>query len=88
MTASNPRPKIRTKRLAKDEGRVLVRAILALPTKLRHVFLLNRMAGLTYGQIGLRLGMDAEAVETALAAALVRLANRLARRKSSDKGSS
>ena len=52
---------------------VLVRAILKLPTRLRDVFLLNRMAGLTYSEIGLHLGIDPKAVETSLAAALVRL---------------
>tara|TARA_R110002051_G_scaffold128516_1_gene202206 strand:- start:215 stop:646 length:432 start_codon:yes stop_codon:yes gene_type:complete len=50
-----------------------MRAILQLPTGLREVFLLNRMAGMTHTEIGLHLGMAPKAVETSLAAALVRL---------------
>lgn len=64
-----------------NEKRVLVKAILRLPVNLRDVFLLHRMAGLSYGEIGLRLGMDSEAVEAALADALVWLAIRVAPRR-------
>lgn len=73
MTLSNLRPKSRRKVAAEDEGQVLVRAILNLPTRLRNVFLLNRMASMSYSQIGLHLGMSPEAVQASLAAALVRL---------------
>ncbi|MFH1554976.1 MAG: sigma-70 region 4 domain-containing protein [Pseudomonadota bacterium] len=59
--------------LAEDEGQVLVRRIMKLPTRLRDVFLLHRMAGMTYAEIGLHIGMTPKAVETSLAAALVRL---------------
>ena len=56
-----------------DYGEVLVRAILKLPARLRDVFLLHRMAGMTYIEIGLHLGMTPETVQASLAAALVRL---------------
>ena len=71
MTASKPRPKRRRERSSAD---VLRATILRLPTNLRDVFLLHRFGGLTYGEIGLRLGVTPEAVQAALAAALVRLA--------------
>lgn len=73
MTPSKPRPQPPRKAAAKDERQVLVRAILKLPTRLRDVFLLHRMAGMTYPEIGLHLGMTPKAVEISLAAALLRL---------------
>lgn len=73
MTPSKPRPQTRRKAAAEDERQVLVRAILKLPLDMRDVFLLHRMAGMTYAEIGLHLGTTPKAVETALAAALVRL---------------
>jgi DNA-directed RNA polymerase specialized sigma24 family protein len=73
MTPSKSRPQTRRKAAAKDESQVLLRAILNLPTRLRDVFLLNRMVGMTSPEIGLHLGMTPKAVETSLAAALVRL---------------
>lgn len=73
MTRAKPRPQTRRKAAPKDERQVLVRAILKLPTRLRDVFLLHRMAGMSYSDIGLHLGMTPKAVETSLAAALVRL---------------
>lgn len=60
-------------RHAKDGGRGFVREIVALPTELRDVFVLNRMTGMTYDEISSHLGIDPEAVQTRLAAALVRL---------------
>lgn len=71
MTAPKPRPK---RRRARSSADILRAAILRLPTNLRDVFLLHRFGGLTYGEIGLRLGITPEAVQAALAAALVRLA--------------
>jgi hypothetical protein len=73
MTPSNPRGKTRRKATVEDHEQVLVRAILKLPIRLRDVFLLHRMAGMTYSEIGLHLGMTPKAVETSLAAALVRV---------------
>lgn len=73
MTPSKPRRKTRGKVAVADERRVLVRAILKLPTRPRDVFLLHRMVGMSYSEIGLHLGMTPKAVETSLAAALVRL---------------
>ena len=73
MTPSKPRPKSRRKAVVEDDQPILVRAILKLPTRLRDVFLLHRMAGMSRSDIGLHLGMTPKAVETSLAAALVRL---------------
>ena len=73
MTLSKLRPKRRLKMAAEDEEQVLLRAILKLPTCLRDVFLLHRMAGMTYSEIGLHLGMTQETVQASLAAALLRL---------------
>jgi hypothetical protein len=73
MTPSTPQPKTRGKRPVEDDGQGLVRAILNLPTRLRDVFLLHRMVGMSYPEIGLHLGMTPEAVQASLAAALVRL---------------
>lgn len=73
MTPSTPQPKACRKGPAEDEGQRLVRAILKPPVRLRDVFLLHRMAGMTYSEIGLHLGMHPETVQALLAAALVRL---------------
>lgn len=73
MIPSTPRPQAGREATAEDEGQVLVRAILKLAIRLRDVFLLHRMAGMSYSDIGLHLGMTPKAVETSLAAALVRL---------------
>lgn len=75
---SKPRPQTRRRAATKDERQVLVRAILKLPIRLREVFLLHRMAGMSYSDIGLHLGMTPKAVETSLAAALVRLTRAVA----------
>lgn len=45
-----------------------------LPTNLRDVFVLHRFGGMTYEEIGLRLGIAPDAVQAAFVAALVRLA--------------
>lgn len=73
MTLSKPQPQTRRKAAAKDERQVLAQAIVKLPRDLRDVFLLHRMAGMSYSEIGLHLGMTPKAVETSLVAALVRL---------------
>lgn len=73
MTVVEPRSERLSGRRAKDEGRALTKAILRLPTDQRDVFLLNRMVGLTYNQISLHLGMEPQAVQATLTAALVGL---------------
>ena len=76
MSASRAPSRRRSSRPAKaDKQRVLVRAILRLPPDPRDVFLLHRMAGMSYEEIGLHLGMAPEAVRTSLVEALVVLAN-------------
>ena len=73
ITPSTPQPKARRKGPAQHDGQRLVRAILELPARLRDGFLLHRMAGMTYPEIGLHLGMTPETVQASLADALVRL---------------
>lgn len=51
-----------------------MRAILRLPPDPRDVFLLHRMAGMSYEEIGMRLDIAPEVVQTKLAGALVSLA--------------
>ncbi|WP_370651957.1 RNA polymerase sigma factor [Brevundimonas sp.] len=70
MKPPKPRPK---RRRARSYDEVLRAAILRLPTNQRDVFVLHRFAGLTYGEIGLRLGLTPEAVQARFAAAMVRL---------------
>lgn len=55
------------------ERRVLVRAIRKLPRRPRDVFVLHRFASMPLEQIAKALGVEKEAVEVRLAAALVRL---------------
>lgn len=57
-----------------EQKRALAQAVLQLPTDLRDVFLLNRMAGLSYEEIGKRLGIERAIVELYLAEALARIA--------------
>lgn len=64
---------IRRRRRQPDEQRILAKAILRLPADLRDVFLLHRMAGLSYEQIGEHLGMERDAVQARLAEALARI---------------
>ena len=71
MTAPKPRAK---RRRVRGSAHVLKAAILRLPTNLRDVFVLHRFAGLTYVEIGLRLGLTPEAVQARFADALGRLA--------------
>lgn len=72
MTVLKPRPNHHSRRRVKDDD-ALTRAILRLPTDLRDVFLLHRMVGMTYDQIGLHMGMEPGAVQAALSVAMVRL---------------
>lgn len=76
MGASKPPSRRRSSRPANaDKQRALVQAILRLPPVPRDVFLLHRMAGMSYEEIGLHLDMAPDIVRTNLAGALVSLAN-------------
>ena len=67
--------KVRRKRRgsASGERQALVHAIVELPPEARDVFLLHRMAGVRYDEIGLYLNMSPVAVQAHLAEALVLL---------------
>lgn len=58
---------------AADQQRALAKGILQLPADLRDVFLLHRMAGLSFNQIGQQLGVERTAVQAYLAEALARI---------------
>lgn len=63
-----------------EEMRALRAAIIGLPEPLRDVFLLHGMAGLSYPEIAIHLGLETPAVQKMLADALIELlqATRLA----------
>ena len=52
-------------------------AIAALPPKGRHIFLLNREAGLTYNEIAIQLNLSIKTVETHMRRTLIFLRQRL-----------
>jgi RNA polymerase sigma factor (sigma-70 family) len=58
---------------AADQKNCLARAILQLPADLRDVFLLHRMAGLSYEEISQQLGIERTVVQAYLAEALARI---------------
>lgn len=58
---------------AADQTRALATAILQLPADLRDVFLLRRMAGLSFDEIGQQLGFERTVVQAYLAEALARI---------------
>lgn len=58
---------------AADQKRALARVILQLPADLRDVFLLHRMAGLSFEEIGQQLGIERTVVQAYLAEALARI---------------
>ena len=58
---------------AADQKSALAKAILQLPADLRDVFLLHRMAGLSYEEIGKQLGIERDVVQAYLAEALARI---------------
>ncbi|MBK1969758.1 MULTISPECIES: sigma factor-like helix-turn-helix DNA-binding protein [Brevundimonas] len=58
---------------AADQKNALARAILQLPADLRDVFLLHRMAGLSYEEISQQLGIERTVVQAYLAEALARI---------------
>ncbi|MNT61619.1 RNA polymerase sigma factor [compost metagenome] len=58
---------------AADQQRALAKAILKLPADLRDVFLLHRMAGLSFDQIGHQLGIERTVAQAYLAEALARI---------------
>jgi RNA polymerase sigma-70 factor (ECF subfamily) len=58
---------------AADQKRALAKAILQLPADLRDVFLLHRMAGLSFDEIGQQLGIERTVAQAYLAEALARI---------------
>lgn len=75
MSASKSPSRRRPIRPAKpDDNRALVRAILQLSPDRRDVFLLHRMAGMSYEEIGSHLEMAPDDVQTNLAEAMAELA--------------
>lgn len=60
-----------------NEHRLLIRAITELPTETRDVFVLHRMAGLSYDQIAEVLGIDRERVQAQFTSALVQISETL-----------
>ena len=58
---------------AADQKRALAKAILQLPADLRDVFLLHRMAGLSFEEIGQQLSIERTVVQAYLAEALARI---------------
>lgn len=58
---------------AADQKRALSKAILQLPADLRDVFLLQRMAELSFEEIGQQLGIKRAVVQAYLAEALARI---------------
>jgi DNA-directed RNA polymerase specialized sigma24 family protein len=58
---------------AADQKSALARAILQMPADLRDVFLLHRMAGLSFEAIGQQLGIERPVVQAYLAEALARI---------------
>lgn len=56
-----------------QETRALTSAVIGLPVAVRDVFLLHRMAGLSYAEIAHRLDLDIHLVENRLSEALIAL---------------
>lgn len=71
----------RRRKRGPDGKRILVKAVLRLPTDLRDVLLLHRMAGLSCEQIGAHLGMETGVVQAHLAEALAQLIQAIPRSK-------
>ncbi|WP_436356346.1 RNA polymerase sigma factor [Brevundimonas sp. CEF1] len=69
---ASPR-RISRRSAAADQKRALAKAILQLPADLRDVFLLHRMAGLSFDEIGQQLGIERAVVQAYLAEALARI---------------
>ncbi len=67
------RPSAEDIMLSRDELRRLQEIVDALPPKCRQVFLLSRLEGLTYVEIGARLGISPKTVFSHMVTALQRL---------------
>jgi len=73
MSAHRYPARRRAQRPKTEKQQELVQAVLQLPTNLRDLFLLHRIAGRSYEQISEQLGVGRDAVESRLAEALVRI---------------
>ncbi|QIB36477.1 RNA polymerase sigma factor [Ancylobacter pratisalsi] len=70
-----PSPEMAT--LYRSELRRLLEAIAQLPTRRREAFVLNRIEGLSYDEIAVRMGISRNTVITQVVAALAELDRRL-----------
>lgn len=76
---ADPAPSAEDVVMGRDELRRLQKAIDALPPKCREVFLLSRLDGLTYAEIGIRLNISPKTVFSHMVTALERLKTEMMR---------
>lgn len=74
----DPRPTPETVLMSRQELRQLQAAVESLPPRARQVFLLARVEGLTYAEIGARLGISPKTAFSHLVNALALLRTRMA----------
>lgn len=73
MNRRKASPQCLKRSAAPDQKRALARTILELPADLRDVFLLHRMAGLSFEAISQQLGIERAVVQAYLAEGLARI---------------
>lgn len=67
--------------IARDEMRVLIEAIDALPARCREVVVLRKLDGLSHREIAVRLGISARTVQEQIGRGMDKLAMRLQRQR-------